>query len=481
MSDSREKNGRYGRLLIGAPASGTGKTLITCGLLECFRRRGMNPMAFKCGPDYIDPMFHRYVLGIPGRNLDTFFLSKRAVRESLFSAMDREKAGIAVLEGVMGYYDGIGGTSLSASTWEVGAATETPAVLVLNCRGISLSAAAVAAGFCRFVENSGIRGLILNRVSPMYYARIAPAIEERTGLPVLGYLPESEDYRIESRHLGLFIPEEVEALRERIGRLADQMEKTVDMDGFIRLSRQAPPPEKTEERRECGGKEERLPGSKRTEKPGRRLRIGVARDEAFCFYYQENLELLENMGGTPVYFSPLRDRKLPENLDGLILGGGYPENYGRELSENGSMRESVGNAAAKGLPFLAECGGFLYLHRTLEGSDGERYPMAGVYALDAFRTGKLGRFGYVTLCPPSGPAIRGHEFHYWESSDPGEDWYAEKPSPDGKKGRGWRCMHDTGAQIGGFPHLYYASCPEFLTKWLSCCRAYREEREKNEG
>ncbi len=476
----REKDGgrinrQYDRLLIAAPSSGSGKTLITCGLLEILKRRGMRPVACKCGPDYIDPMFHRYVLGIPGRNLDGFFVSAEEIRNSLFSAMDREQADIAVLEGVMGYYDGLGGISLKASSWDIASATGTPAVLILNCRGVSLSAAAMASGFCRFVENSGIRGIILNRISSMYYSRLAPAIEERAGIPVLGFLPESEEYRIESRHLGLFIPEEINALRERIGKLADQMEKTVNVEGLLRLSHSSEDV--------CLGKnsesaEKRVP--ERAES-GKRLRIGVARDEAFCFYYQENLELLERLGGTAVYFSPLRDRELPDGLDGLILGGGYPENYGKELAENISMRESVRQAAASGLPFLAECGGFLYLHRNLEGSDGQMYPVAGVYPFDAFRTGKLGRFGYVTLTSSERPVIRGHEFHYWESENPGSDWYAEKPSPDGGKKRGWYCMHDSGSQIGGFPHLYYPSCPEFLERWLSCCREYREERREHEG
>ena len=196
-----------------------------------------------------------------------------------------------------------------------------------------------------------------------------------------------------------------------------------------------------------------------------RVRIGVARDEAFCFYYQENFRLLEQMGAELVYFSPLRDKKIPDRVDGLLFGGGYPENYARELAKNAAMRESIRRSIAAGMPFLAECGGFLYLHRTLEGSDGKHWEMAGVYPFDAYRTNRLRRFGYVRLLTSSGQEIQGHEFHYWESEDPGTDWEAVKPTGN----RSWRCIHEKGGQIGGFPHLYYASCPDFLRKWLDVC------------
>lgn len=219
--------GVFPRIMLAAPKSGSGKTLLTCGLLEVLRRRGLNPIACKCGPDYIDPMFHRYVLGIPGRNLDSFFLPAEGVRKVLVDAVREEQAGIAVLEGVMGYYDGLGGTETSASSWEIAEITDTPAILVLDCKGASLSAAAMASGFLHFRKKSHIAGVILNRVSSMYYERLAAAVEEASGLPVLGYLPESEEYRMESRHLGLFLPGEIDRLRERIGRLADQDRKSV--------------------------------------------------------------------------------------------------------------------------------------------------------------------------------------------------------------------------------------------------------------
>lgn len=462
--------GVFPRIMLAAPKSGSGKTLLTCGLLEVLRRRGLNPIACKCGPDYIDPMFHRYVLGIPGRNLDSFFLPAEGVREVLVDAVREEQAGIAVLEGVMGYYDGLGGTETSASSWEIAEITDTPVILVLDCKGASLSAAAMASGFLHFRKKSHIAGVILNRVSSMYYERLAAAVEEASGLPVLGYLPESEEYHMESRHLGLFLPGEIDRLRERIGRLADQMEKSIAVDRVLEVAGMLPLRIENKEKEKAENESmeaesiAKFPACQE-QKVTSRVRIGVARDEAFCFYYQENFRLLEQMGAELVYFSPLRDKKIPDRVDGLLFGGGYPENYARELAKNAAMRESIRRSIAAGMPFLAECGGFLYLHRTLEGSDGKHWEMAGVYPFDAYRTNRLRRFGYVRLLTSSGQEIHGHEFHYWESEDPGTDWEAVKPTGN----RSWRCIHEKGGQIGGFPHLYYASCPDFLRKWLDVC------------
>ena len=472
--------GVFPRIMLAAPKSGSGKTLLTCGLLEVLRRRGLNPIACKCGPDYIDPMFHRYVLGIPGRNLDSFFLPAEGVRKVLVDAVREEQAGIAVLEGVMGYYDGLGGTETSASSWEIAEITDTPAILVLDCKGASLSAAAMASGFLHFRKKSHIAGVILNRVSSMYYERLAAAVEEASGLPVLGYLPESEEYRMESRHLGLFLPGEIDRLRERIGRLADQMEKSIAVEQVLEVAGMLPLRIENKEKEKAENESmeaesiAKFPACQE-QKVTSRVRIGVARDEAFCFYYQENFRLLEQMGAELVYFSPLRDKKIPDRVDGLLFGGGYPENYARELAKNAAMRESIRRSIAAGMPFLAECGGFLYLHRTLEGSDGKHWEMAGVYPFDAYRTNRLRRFGYVRLLTSSGQEIHGHEFHYWESEDPGTDWEAVKPTGN----RSWRCIHEKGGQIGGFPHLYYASCPDFLRKWLDVCAKGSQQKYTN--
>ena len=308
-------------ILFAAPKSGSGKTLITCGFLEALKRRGLHPAAFKCGPDYIDPMFHQYVLGIPGGNLDSFFLGKEGVRQMFAGRMRETGADFAVIEGVMGYYDGIGAVSSEGSAWDISTITGTPTVLVVDCRGASVSLAALIRGFVSFAEDSGIEGVILNRISPMLYGRLRPVLE-KAGVPVYGYLPEMRDCVIESRHLGLMLPGEIEGLRERIGRLAEQMEESLDMEGLIALARR--------------GRRDRKPAGtpsvlRAVSSAVCRVRIGVARDQAFCFYYQENLRLMEELGAELVFFSPLSDRELPE-ADGYLFGGGYPENFAKELS-----------------------------------------------------------------------------------------------------------------------------------------------------
>lgn len=453
------------RLLFAAPKSGSGKTLITCGFLEAVKRRGHILTSFKCGPDYIDPMFHKYVLGVSGGNLDSFFLDKEQVREmfvhmsSQGTSLNQDKA-LSVIEGVMGYYDGLGGISTEASTYEIAKITDTPVILVLDCKGASLSLAAVVKGFLEYKEDSRIKGVILNRMPTSLYKKMIPIIQ-KTGVKVYGYLPENADFILESRHLGLLMPEEIDRLQATIGLLAEQMEETIDLDGLISLAQEAP---------ELSLSASRIESVKGEFFVKKTLKIGVARDSAFCFYYQENLKLMEKMGAELIYFSPLTDSCIPKGISGLLFGGGYPENFAKELSENYGMLESVRTACKNQMPVLAECGGFLYLHRSLTGSDKKIYQMAGVVDATAFPTGKLSRFGYITLSDIIGLEIKGHEFHYWDSENPGDAAIAVKPAGD----RSWRCMHIEENRICGFPHLYYPSNPELLSIWLDNCRKYEE-------
>lgn len=464
-------------ILFAAASSGCGKTTITCGALRAWQRKGLKIKAWKCGPDYIDPMFHKQVLGIPGGNLDSFFLSKEALK----AQYQQKNAGfdLAVMEGVMGYYDGLGGISTQASTYEVAQAADVPVILILDGKGASLSLAAMLRGFLLYQKDSHIVGVILNRTSPMIGARLKPVLEAE-GVKYLGCVPVSKEIQFDSRHLGLVMPEEVPQIQKQLDEIADLLEESVDLDGILELARSYA--EKVENNEDAGLAEcqtsQVAMGTPETglfTESRNPLRIAVARDEAFCFYYQENFRLLEQMGAELVYFSPLRDKKIPDRVDGLLFGGGYPENYARELAKNAAMRESIRRSIAAGMPFLAECGGFLYLHRTLEGSDGKHWEMAGIYPFDAYRTNRLRRFGYVRLLTSSGQEIHGHEFHYWESEDPGTDWEAVKPTGN----RSWRCIHEKGGQIGGFPHLYYASCPDFLRKWLDECAKGSQQKYTN--
>lgn len=446
---------RLPRILFAAPASGSGKTVLTCGILELLRRRGMGCVSYKCGPDYIDPLFHQYVLGIPGYNLDSFFLSPGQVK-NLFLEKSR-KADVAVIEGVMGYYDGVAGISTQASAYDIARITDTPVVLVVDGKKSSLSLAALVKGFAEYKEDSRIQGVILNRTSASMAGRLRPYLEE-LGIKLYGTVPQCQEAQWESRHLGLTLPGEQARLKEKVEALADTIGPCLDVDGLLELAGSAPPLEKIFE--------EKIPGQNSPGFTSKELRrIAVARDEAFCFYYQENLDLLKKNGWELIPFSPLHDSRLPgRGISAVLLGGGYPEVYAKELSENRSMIEELQTARRQGIRFLAECGGFLYLHETLEGTDGISYPMAGLIQAEGYRTKRLSTFGYITLCDRQGKALaRGHEFHYWDSTMPGDDLKALKPLG----GRGWDCMHVSQGMIAGFPHLYYGYAPDWILGFLN--------------
>lgn len=440
------------RLMLAAPASGSGKTTLVVGLLQTLLARGMRPAAFKCGPDYIDPMFHREVLGVSGYNLDLFFAGKDIVRGLL--RRGSAAADIAVLEGVMGYYDGVGGSS-DASSWDVARVTGTPVVFAVNPAGAFLSLAALIQGFAAFRDESMVRGVVLNKCGAALFDKLAPVLERETGLRVYGHLPVLPQASLESRHLGLITPDGVTAIREKITAVAEEMEKTLDISGLLELARTADPIE------------DELPAvAPVSHSP---VRIAVARDRAFCFYYRENLELLRELGAELVFFSPLDDAALPENVSGLYLGGGYPELYADALSANTAMRESISAAVKNGLPTLAECGGFLYLLSQLEDGGGVSRPMAGVLSGDGYNAKRLGRFGYVTvesrhdnlLCR-AGEGIRAHEFHYWDSTVNGDVCRAVKPAGGGE----WDCVHAGPTLFAGFPHLYFWSNPDVARRFV---------------
>ena len=461
-------------ILFAAASSGCGKTTITCGALRAWQRKGLKIKAWKCGPDYIDPMFHKQVLGIPGGNLDSFFLSKEALK----AQYQQKNVGfdLAVMEGVMGYYDGLGGISTQASTYEVAQAVDVPVILILDGKGASLSLAAMLRGFLQYQKDSHIVGVILNRTSPMIGARLKPVLEAE-GVKYLGCVPVSKEIQFDSRHLGLVMPEEVPQIQKQLDEIADLLEESVDLDGILELARSYA--EKVENNEDAGlakcQTSMETPAAGLFTESRNPLRIAVARDEAFCFYYQENMEILESLGVELIPFSPIHDQELPAKISGVILGGGYPENYAKALSENTSMLASIRQAWENKMPFLAECGGFLYLHRELEGSDGIFYPLAGVIPDKAWKTNRLGRFVYITLTPDHPDVcltgeIKGHEFHYWESGDGGTCWRAKKPLSD----RSWSCIHSEQGQITGFPHLYYLSAPEFAERWLETCRKWQK-------
>ena len=451
------------RILLAAGASGSGKTLITCGLLQALVNRGLKVASFKCGPDYIDPMFHSRVIGTRSRNLDTFFTDGDRTRYLL--AKNASDCEIAVMEGVMGYYDGVGGITSRASAYDLASTTDTPVILIVNSRGMSISLAAYIKGFMEYKENSHIKGVIFNQMSPMLYPRMKELLEKELNIKVLGYVPKMDDCVIESRHLGLVLPDEIPELKENLHRLAEVLEKTLDIDAILQLAESA---------RELSAKEPRIDFCLKHP-----LRIGVADDEAFCFFYEDNFRLLRKMGAELVHFSPIRDKKLPAGLDGLLLYGGYPELNGKELEKNTSMREEIQKALSGGMPCMAECGGFMYLHEEMEAMDKKFYHMAGVLPGRAYRTPRLNRFGYVTLiqnhsvlgCETLGE-IPAHEFHYFDSENCGKAFHAAKP----ESMRNWECIHGTETMLAGFPHLYYYGNPKVAEAFLKECMKYHSRR-----
>ena len=463
---------KFRKIVIAADRSGAGKTTVSCGLLAVLKKRGVKVQSFKCGPDYIDPMFHRRVLGVPSGNLDSFFTDAMKLREIFRARMMERRSELALVEGVMGYYDGLGGVSSRASTWEIADILNAPTILVMDAKGASVSVAALVRGMMQFKEErevqSGIRGLILNRVSPMFYPRLRSVIEEYCpGIEVLGYLPELPELKVPSRHLGLVEPEEIADFQRWTERVAAQMEESVEVERLMEIAGVEPPLK---------------PDKPQSDRP-QPVRITVSEDEAFNFTYEENRALLRQLGAELVPFSPLHDAALPADADGLLLSGGYPELYKDALHANASMRASVAEAVKQGLPTIAECGGYMYLLDAIE-----QVPMCGVLRGDAVRKPRLVRFGYVeaetrrdSVLGPAGTVLRGHEFHRYDCDFNGADCTLTKPAAGhgraATNARSYEGIYLTDSLAAGFPHFYYWSNPAALVHFLDACRMWREKQQ----
>lgn len=448
------------RLIVAGTNSGCGKTTVTCALLQALVNRGLRVGALKCGPDYIDPMFHSHIIGAKSGSLDLFFCSENTARFLLNRhGADRD---VCVIEGVMGFYDGLGLTSTRASTYEVAQVTNSPVVLVVDAKGAALSVLAVVQGFLHFCPDNQIRGVIFNRCSAMTYRMLADCVRQHFAGAVepLGYLPPMPECELKSRHLGLVTAAEVDDLREKMQLLAAQAEKSLDMEGLLTLAAHAEPV--------CCEAVE-LP----RQEP---VRIAVARDQAFCFYYEDSLDALRELGAELVPFSPLTDPALPPEIHGLYLGGGYPELYARQLSENCSMRRSIRAALEHHLPCIAECGGFMYLTQRIGEHD-----MVGFLPGTCRDMGKLTRFGYVTLragrdclvCA-AGEAIPGHEFHRWDCDCPGSDFTAKKAS-----GVCWDCVTANEHLYAGYPHFHFYANPNFARRFYDSCRKEKHRYDRD--
>lgn len=441
------------RLVIGGTHSGCGKTTVTCAILAALKARNMSVSSFKCGPDYIDPMFHREVIGTASYNLDSFFCNDNTLRYLL--AMNSSNADISVIEGVMGFYDGVDGRGSAHSVSEI---TESPTVLVIDCKGMSESIGAIMKGYLTYRNQNKIIGFIFNRLPQRLIPKIKNLCTE-LGTRYFGCIPQNS-FVIESRRLGLVTAAEIADIKSRLEQLGCLAEQNILLDELIEAS-DAPKLVYDEPKTNIICYD-------------RRPKIAVTRDNAFCFIYSDNIALLEKLGCDIEYFSPLEDASLPVDCCGLILSGGYPELYAEKLAANRSMLNSINKAVLSGIPTIAECGGFMYLHKNLVVKDGSKYKMVGVIDGDVYETDKLQRFGYVTLTSRENSLICGksdnvaaHEFHYWDSTSCGSDFVARKSD-----GREWECVHADKSLYAGFPHLYFWSDTRMAERFVSACAGF---------
>lgn len=404
---------RLPRLLIAGTASGVGKTTVAVGIMAALAKRGVTVQPFKVGPDYIDPSYHVSATGRVSRNLDTWLLTPTLV-QGIFQQASAD-AELAVIEGVMGLFDGHGSTADRGSTAEVAKLLQAPVILVIDGSHMARSAAAMVRGYLDFDRSVRVAGVIVNNVSERHFQLLRESLRRYTSIPVLGYLPHEAGCGIPERHLGLVPAQEDSGLAAVAERLAAVVARTVRLGELVRIAKAAPPLAPA-----------RWPAETREARPAR-VTIGVARDPAFHFYYEENLELLRALGAELVEFSPLEDARLPERLDGLYLGGGFPEIFAERLARNVSLRRGIRRAIERGLPTYAECGGLMYLAERISDADGKAHAMVGALPGSIRMTNRLQHFGYATLIPrrnsilaKARDSIKGHEFHYsvWDHQVP---------------------------------------------------------------
>ena len=425
-------NKKISRILISAFSSSSGKTTFTMGLLRLLQKKGIKVSSYKCGPDYIDTMFHTKALGISSRNIDLFLSDENTVKNIL---ADTEN--LAVIEGVMGFYDGIAFTD-SASASHISSVTDTPCLLIVDVKGKSATLKALISGMLHYRKNN-IKGIILNRISKASYPVYKNMIEAELPVKVFGYMPELENCTLKSRHLGLITAEEMADINSIIDKVAEELEKSIDIENILLAAENTPDVE-------YEPKDISLIG---------RCRIGIAYDKAFCFHYADNIKVLEKMGAEIIYFSPLEDTALPANIDGLIFYGGYPELYLKKLNANKSFIESLKKVYDNKIPLIAECGGFMYISQSIDNIE-----MASLIKGRCMMTDKLQNFGYVELTShkdsmllKKGESIPAHEFHYSIIDEPYCDCIMRKP----KSLKSWQGVYLSDHVYAGYPHLYFLS------------------------
>lgn len=450
----------YKRIMIAGTGSGCGKTTVTCSLLAALASLGKNVISFKCGPDYIDPMFHKKATGVESRNLDVFLMGEHGVKFGVHHhAANRE---VSVLEGVMGIYDGLGSGSFASSN-SISILTNTPVILVVNAKGAALSVCALIYGFLAFEKNH-IRGVILNGISEGMFGFYRQMIEERVNIRVIGFMPYIPEAQIEHRHLGLVTADELIDIQEKIKILSQYARNCIDINALLDVAAQAEPFEYIKKF---------LPPVKEAV-----IKIYVAYDNAFSFWYEENHDLLRGMGAEIRLFSPIYDKELPNDADGLVLWGGYPELYGLQLENNISMKHSIKLALEAGLPVYAECGGFVYLQQSLTDLQGKTYEMLGVIPGDVKMASKLQNFGYYELVAQIdnllckiGDRINAHFFHYYTNDYEGSCFKAVK-----QNGKTFPCIVSERNIFAGYQHLHFWGNFNFAKNFVNACIEYKKRR-----
>jgi cobyrinic acid a,c-diamide synthase len=445
------------RIVVAGTHSGVGKTTVATGIMAALRWRGLRVQGFKVGPDFIDPTFHHLATGRPSRNLDGWMLSRETNLQILERAI--HDADVAVIEGVMGLFDGKSAPSLAGTTAEMAIWLDAAVVLVLDAAAMAGSAAAVVHGFDTLLPELRLSAVICNKVAgAKHYDYLRGAISSRCRPVPIGYLPRDATFAIPERHLGLHLAPEA-LTPEHLGRLAEWIESNLDLDRLLELSLRSDanctPLEEPARKKECS-------------------RIGIARDAAFCFYYQDNLEMLRALGAELIDFSPIEDRLLPPDLDGIYLGGGYPELHAEALSANESMRTAIAHFIATDAPVYAECGGFMYLAQAIVDLEGRSWPMAGVFPTTARMQKRLAKLGYIEVEAddaegwlPPGKCARGHEFRY-SNMDPMPDTI-RRVYRDPAEGYRVRSV------LGSYVHLHFLSCPAFAERFVHDCAQRRTE------
>jgi cobyrinic acid a,c-diamide synthase len=455
--DASGENGsenRFSAFCLAATHSGSGKTTITLALLRALRRRGLKVQPFKCGPDYIDPGFHEQAAGLESINLDTWMMGEKGVKESFARACTGRE--MAVLEGVMGLFDGFSATELTGSSADCARLLNMPVILVVDAKGMAGSIAPLVKGFCEFNDAVKIAAVIANNVGSKSHTRILEDALAHANLPpLLGGLPKNPEWGLKERHLGLTPFLENEKSDAWFENLADAVEKFIDIDKLLELTEIMPP--------------ELLKKSSQP-LPNKKVRLALARDAAFHFYYPDNLHLLRQAGFEIIEFSPLTDKSLPEGTQMLMLGGGFPEMFAAQLAANQEMRQAIKDFADNDGFIYAECGGFMYLGASLTTSAGDTFPLCGVIPGDSKMTPKMRSLGYrevTTLAEtpfgPTGTTMRGHEFHWseMELQQPCPPLYCQQSRRGGKK----LCGVHISNVFASYIHLHFISTPQVIQAW----------------